>query len=171
VYSFEPSEQAGHRLRWNLALNSVSNVSVFHGAVGQRAGFEWFFEPQGHLTNGSLVSSFAEKFSADIRRRPCLTVAAGQLTELLGEHRRILLKIDVEGFEAPLLDALAPVIQAKRPDILLEVLPEFEAAINAAAGRACPDYEYFLLTGAGPEPCASVRAGESRDCFLRPRTR
>jgi len=166
VYSFEPSEQAGRRLRHNLDLNGISNVSVFHAAVGQRAGFGWFFEPRGHLTNGSLLSSFAGKFSADVRKAPCLTMAAGQLAELLASHRRILIKIDVEGYEAPLLEALAPVIQAMSPDILLEVLPEFEQAINTAARRAVVGYDNYQLTRDGAVQCPRIQAGEGRDCFL-----
>lgn len=168
VYAFEPSEVASRRLQRNVALNHAGNVSVFQAAVGGRSGFEWFFEPHGHLTNGSLLASFAGKFSADVRKVPCLMVSAGQLIELLGDHRRILLKIDVEGYEAPLLEALAPLIQLKSPDILLEVLPEFGEAINAVAGRVAANYDYFQISRAGLMPCARIQAGESRDCFLSP---
>jgi len=168
VYAFEPSDVASRRLRSNLGLNHAENVSAFQAAVGDRSGFEWFFEPNGHLTNGSLLASFAGKFSSDIRKAPCLMVSAGQLTELLGTHRRILIKIDVEGYEAPLLEALAPLIQAKSPDILLEVLPEFDDAINAVAGRVAAHYDYFQITPAGLVQCARIQAGASRDCFLSP---
>lgn len=168
VYAFEPSRRAGLRLLENLDLNQVTNVSYFNCAVGDRTQFEWLFEPEGHLTNGSLLPDFAAKFSTEVRRTPCLMVNAAQLGELLGTHQRVLLKIDVEGFEAPLLRALAPVIQAKRPDILLEVLPEFEAAINEAAGSVAPGYEYFTITNDGLQVQDRIRAITGRDCFLTP---
>ncbi len=168
VYAFEPSRRAGLRLLKNLDLNQATNVSCFNCAVGDRTRFEWFFEPEGHLTNGSLVRDFAAKFSAEVRKAPCLMVDAAQLGELLDTHQRVLLKIDVEGFEAPLLRALAPVIQAKRPDILLEVLPEFEAAINDSAAMAAPGYEYFAIVSKGLQLQDRIRAVAGRDCFLTP---
>lgn len=168
VYAFEPSRRAGLRLLKNLALNQAVNVACFNCAVGDRTRFEWFFEPDGHLTNGSLVRDFAAKFSAEVRKTPCLMVDAAQLGELLGAHQRVLLKIDVEGFEAPLLRALAPVIQSKQPDILLEVLPEFEDAINDSIALAAPSYDYFSISEAGLLPQNRIKALIGRDCFLTP---
>ena len=168
VYAFEPSSHAYSRLLENVRANALPNAILFNAAIGDTSGFQRFYEPEGHLTNGSLVPGFAEKFSNAVRSVPVLVIDAAKLSELLLAHSKVLIKIDVEGFEGPLLKALEPVIRAKRPDILLEVLPEFADAINEAAARTTPGYKFYGITPEGLRQQDMIKAIQGRDCFLSP---
>lgn len=143
-------------------------MSCFDVAVGDETGFASFHEPEGHLTNGSLVSNFASLFSDKVNATRVLVLNAAALVELIEDQQRVLVKIDVEGFEAPLLRAITPLIKRVRPDMLLEVLPDFETVIDEAVREAAPDYQRFANTPLGLQPQDSLHAIGGRDCFLIP---
>src|SRR5436853_2547835 len=67
VFAFEPGRAAYARLIENLQLNRLNDVQTFNCAVGHETGFADFFEPVGHLTNGSLSREFASQFNEDVR--------------------------------------------------------------------------------------------------------
>jgi hypothetical protein len=74
--------------------------------------------------------------------------------------------MDVEGFEAPVLQALKPVIEAHHPDILLEVLPEFAEQIEDSVKVAASNYRRYAVTSNGLVRQETLQAHKSRDCFL-----
>ena len=168
VYAFEPSSKAYARLLQNISVNQLSNVSSFAVAVGAATGFATFHEPEGHLTNGSLVSNFASLFSSKVNAAHVLVLNAASMVDLIEGPLRVLVKIDVEGFEAPLLRAISPFLQKVKPDVLLEVLPDFESAIEEAVRESAPDYLRFAITPQGLLPQEKLRALGGRDCFLVP---
>ncbi len=167
IFAFEPSNEAYKRLRENLELNGATeNVTSFNAAIGVNTGFARFYEPRGHLTNGSLKISFASYFDEHPVSYWIVTLAGSSLLELLSGAKRVLLKIDVEGFEAEVLRSLEPVIAQLRPDILIEVLPGFEDAISAAIDFAAFGYRFYGLTPDGLRAIDHLRAVDGRDCFL-----
>ncbi|GEP43532.1 FkbM family methyltransferase [Brevifollis gellanilyticus] len=168
IYAFEPAPKAYGRLVENLRLNGLEQVNAFNAAVGSETSFQMFFEPQGCLTNGSLLAGFAGKFSEAVRSRPVLVVDAAMLRFLLDGCRHMLLKIDVEGYEANVLESLAPVLASHRPDILLEVLPEYAAGIEAALAKSLVAYSYHAITPEGLLRQDGLRAVHGRDCFICP---
>ena len=168
VYAFEPSRQAYARLSQNISVNGLANVSSFAVAVGAETGFATFHEPEGHLTNGSLVPTFAAIFSQRVKATRVLVVGAESLSALVDEQKRVLVKIDVEGYEAPLLKALVPFLHQVKADVLLEVLPEFEAEIDEAVKLLPAEYQRYAITRSGLQPQQNIHAVEGRDCFLSP---
>mgnify|MGYP000317690686 CR=1 FL=1 len=130
VYCFEPSVEAFARLRTNLAINDTPNVFAIPAAVSAVAGLARFYEPAGHLTNGSMVESFAAIFSNDVRATLVPAVSGEAVQSLVQSHQHILLKIDVEGAEIDVLRSLRSFIEDKRPDIVLEVLSTFAADLE-----------------------------------------
>jgi FkbM family methyltransferase len=150
VYSFEPSSKAYARLSANLALNDTRHVSAFAAAISDKTGFSPFYEPEGHLTNGSLSREFAAHFSPNVRSSTAITLAGPVLAELFAAHPRVLLKIDAEGCEHRILAAMASILECHSPDLLLEVLPGAEDQLNAMSRLS--GYQKFLLTSKGPSP-------------------
>lgn len=166
VYAFEPSRLAFHRLLENAALNRVENLSAFNCAIGQNTGFTSFAEPEGHLTNGSLVENFARKFSDNVRTTPVTVLDAALLADLLAGKQRVLIKIDAEGFEATVLEALAPVLKRWEPDLVIEVLEEFEKAIFSVKSLSELRYRTWSITPDGLVGAAEIKGRQWRDWFL-----
>lgn len=135
VYAFEPDADAFQLLRGNLSCNAIKDVSTFQVAVAEHSGFLEFFRPKNHLTNGSLKRDFAAHFTSDISTSKVVAVTAVELEGLINPGERILMKIDVEGFESELLSALSPLIKHFSPDLIVEVLPETESGIAAWASE------------------------------------
>jgi FkbM family methyltransferase len=165
VIAFEPSREAYGRLLSNLKANGATMVMAFNAAVGVSSGFQTFYEPEGHLTNGSFLKEFSEIFSKTVRSTSVLTVGATELAFFVASARKALIKIDVEGFEPQLIDAMSELIERYQPDLLIEVLPgtpESLEKIDALAG-----YIYHLVTSDGLKDSAKLYASETdRDWLL-----
>ena len=170
VFAFEPAREAFARLSSNLEANGLVEVNAFRCAVSDTTGFVPFFEPAGHLTNGSLLGEFAGLFSTDIQQSTVMTISSELLAPLIGEGQRALLKIDVEGASAQVLAAMRPVIENTLPEIIIEVLCIEEAGLNALHWLH-ERYEFYLITSVGLIARDSFVASEShRDFWLKPRS-
>jgi FkbM family methyltransferase len=167
VFAFEPSAEAFRRLLTNLSLNRTSNVQPFQCAIGASSGFVKFYEPEGHLTNGSLLPDFAAIFSDRISVRTSVAVQGALLEDLVTDGQ-ILLKIDAEGAEEVILRAMESFIVRRRPDILLEVLPAFETGLNSLGFLRESGYKFFNLTKDGPIEQPLLTATDFRDYALIP---
>jgi len=149
IVSFEPSSEAYRRLSRNLEINGAK-VLAFQAAVGAESGRQAFYEPSRHLTNGSFVRVFAAQFADAIEETTVDVLGARELEKWLAPAAKALIKIDVEGFEPPLLIALEPLLEKYRPDLLIEIMPStFEPLeVNATLAR----YDRFLVTAEGLRP-------------------
>lgn len=169
VFAFEPSVTAFHRLLTNVAANRLDNVLAFNVALAADCGVHEFFEPAHHLTNGSLIPEFAKQFSADVRTRPVLAITGKELERLVPAGAKVLLKLDVEGAEAAVLDGLAPFVASRRPHVVVEVLPGFEAAIMASAPLRAQAFRFFEIGPTGAIERPRLAASLNRDWWLEPR--
>ena len=170
VFAFEPAREPFARLCANLEANGLAEVNAFRCAVSDTTGFVPFFEPAGHLTNGSLLGEFAGLFSANVQKSTVMTISSELLAPLIGEGQRALLKIDVEGASAQVLAAMRPVIEDTLPEIIIEVLCIEEAGLNALHWLH-ERYEFYLITAEGLIARDTFVASEShRDFWLRPRS-
>jgi FkbM family methyltransferase len=168
IYAFEPSAAAYRRLLANLAANGEERATTFNCAVSDSTGFIDFFEPSGHLTNGSLDAAFAACFSDNVAKRRALAIGAQCLAPLISG--RTLVKLDVEGAEPRVLGAMAGLLRERRPDLLVEVLENTEAALNRLEFLLDGSYSIFKLADSGPVPASRFEAGGFRDFALIART-
>ena len=168
VFVFEPSRKAYLRLLQNLKLNSVRNVHAFNCAVGAETGFADFFEPEGHLTNGSLLADFASRFSSSVQVTRTLVLDAELLNHLFSREDRLLIKIDVEGAEGQVLAGLSRMIIDRQPDIILEVLPMYQDALNTLEFLKVAGYQFFNVTDRGAVGHPQFAASQFRDWLLVP---
>lgn len=130
IIAFEPSPVAYSRLQENLNANALDSSLAFPAAVAETAGWVTLYEPQSHLTNGSLNQEFAGYFSDNIKESTVQAVDSTFLEKMVNEGEKILLKIDVEGYEPVLLASLEPFLNKYQPDILIEVLSETEGELS-----------------------------------------
>lgn len=168
VFAFEPSRKAFLRLQDNLAANRAKNVYAFNLAIADESGFMRFFEPEGHLTNGSLAVDFASHFSDHVVETIVPSFAADQLAKLVSGHTRLLVKIDVEGAEEVVLKSLTSLILEKRPEIILEVLRSYQERLSQISALR-DNYDFYLVTPNGLEQRKTLEAHpQYRDYLLIP---
>jgi FkbM family methyltransferase len=166
IISFEPSHEAFQRFFANLKANSASFVQPFRAAIANVSGFMAFFEPRDHLKNGSLIESFANNFSQDVERRVVAAYGATDLEFFFKLYSKILIKMDVEGFEPQLLQSFQDIIMRYRPDLIIEVLPGAAEPIEALPWVA--SYSRYLITPRGLEHRSELAADEQhRDWLLK----
>ena len=166
VFAFEPGRSAYARLVENLQLNGLNDVHTFNCAVGRETDFAHFFEPMGHITNGSLSREFALQFSEDVRCTRTLVIDAQLLDELIADSDRVLIKMDVEGAEPMIVRALEPMLRRVSADLLIEVLPSTASELNSTTFLQEYGYRLLHLATGGPVERDQFSAGAGRDYFL-----
>jgi len=168
IYAFEPSREAYFRLQQNLRANSASNVQSFNCGVSAATEFAKFYEPEGHLTNGSLYADFASIFSQNIKVNDVLFISGDSLEQLLIGYRSILIKIDVEGAEHLVLRSMKSLILSKKPDIILEVLTIAEEDLNTL-DFLLDAYDLFNIEVEGLVKKPKFTGERTRDYLLLPK--
>ncbi len=158
VYAFEPLAMVQERLARNVALSGAANVTCLPLAVGSPAGTaEFFHVKRGVPTSSSLSQSFMRSIvSSD--ELTSSTVEVVEVDRFVEAHDLVgvdLVKIDTETTESAVLRGMMGTVRRDRPDIFCEVLrPEVGTAIEALLKPL--DYEFFLLTAAGPVACEHI---------------
>lgn len=168
IFVFEPSREAYFRLLQNLQINQITTVQSFNCAISDTTAFLDFFEPQGHLTNGTLNQSFAQHFSESIKVTKTLVLHGHFIEKLLLEDKRILIKVDAEGAECAILRSLKSLIQQKQVDLIVEVLPDYQAELNRLEFLFAHSYSLFNITDQGLIKHDQFVASHFRDYLLLP---
>jgi FkbM family methyltransferase len=137
VLAFEPNAGAAARLRENVAINGLNNVTVVQAAAGARDGTITF-----HLATDSEASSL---YAAGDDVATTVTVPIVTLDQYLagaGIGQVDVLKLDAEGAE---IDVLAGArLLLSRPDAP-SVIVEANPVTLRAAGRSTADLRGLLL--------------------------
>jgi FkbM family methyltransferase len=161
VHCFEPRPEVLARLSENVALNALTSVRVNDAAVSDVAGRATLFLPDsGNREMASLDRTFAPATRS-------VEVRTVRLDDYCTSNRIDvdLLKLDVEGSEVRALEGLGAVLRERWPDIVCEVLPQYEAALNALV--AGTPYRKFLITDHGlDEQREMIGSLDARDYYL-----
>jgi FkbM family methyltransferase len=140
VIAFEPSPEAGRRLRHNVAINGFENVSVIEAAAGEHPGTAWLAHSHA-MVWGNVVDDPAQRSSGD----PQITVTTidDAATDLPSPA---IVKMDIEGAEAAALRGMTKLLREHRPVVLCEIHDTF-AEVRAVL--ADHDYDVRDLEGEG----------------------
>jgi FkbM family methyltransferase len=161
VHSFEPRPEVFVRLSQNVSLNSLTSVHLNDAAISDVSGRATLYLPDsGNREMASLDRTFAPSTRS-------VAVRTVRLDEYCASNRLAidLLKLDVEGAEVRALEGLGSVLRERWPDIVCEVLPQYEAALNAVL--AGTPYRRFLITDTGlEERNTMVGSLDARDYYL-----
>lgn len=132
VVAFEPVPETFERAAGTIALNSLSNVTLFNKAVGATTGSLKFYKPINHSEGASAVRNdyVAECGATEIEVE---VIRCDDLEPLIGDAPIIFIKIDVEGFEPEVIKGARALIAKHRPQILFEYHPKVAPSSNWTA--------------------------------------
>ncbi|MFN4360470.1 MAG: FkbM family methyltransferase [Hylemonella sp.] len=119
VISFEPSRSNCWILKANLHLNRVSNVVLVEKAVGDKAGYACLSNDNPQDTNNSLLNSTFQLAAAGDNQVE-IVVGDEVLAQMREELPVSLIKIDVEGNEAKVIQGLQQTIRQHKPLVFWE---------------------------------------------------
>jgi len=125
VHAFEPAEHIRKKLLRNIRLNGFDGVNVNSIGLGDQKSEKNFFEVKEGVFRGG-VSSFVENENIKIMRGEAIEermVPVSTLDSYVGDgniSKLKFLKIDVEGFELPVVRGGERVLGDLRPFILME---------------------------------------------------
>ncbi|HTB47601.1 MAG TPA: FkbM family methyltransferase [Acetobacteraceae bacterium] len=132
VLAFEPDQTVFDVLRRNIDANAASGrIEAVALALSSRCGTAALYVPtQEHgllETSSSLEESFKDAHS-EVRPVRTMTLDAFLAEHPRGQQRVTLIKMDVEGHEAAVLEGARQTIARWRPLLFVEVLPQADAA-------------------------------------------
>ena len=155
---FEPNPVCVHYVEELVAANGWSDCCVVPAGLGTSRGLFQLelYHGRGGDSAASIVEGFRPGQAVTFRKTVVVLGAADLPDDLLASPVGVI-KIDVEGAEADVIDALAPVIVRDRPLITMEILPCYSADRTDRIARqariearlAAADYRILRVLHAG----------------------
>jgi FkbM family methyltransferase len=141
VHAYEPNPRLCDLIERSRQRNGADNVTLHRVAVGAREGHAVLNVPAGHAAAAFLAEGQTDSGeSVDVPVRPL--GEHGTDSELLGQPRVRLIKIDVEGYEEDVLEGALPLLASEsRPFAIL-----FEFAQNVRGHIADPRQHQIITT-------------------------
>lgn len=171
----EPNPEAAAVVRRNLAANGLHRVEVAEVAAVADDGpreVELAFPDQESFSvapTGSFLREVAEGVSMRAASRS-ITVPAAPASALLAD--RDLVKLDIEGSEAAVLEAALPEIRRSRPILLVELLHGSVRLREVIDVLVADRYAVFAMgSELRPLSAADRDVREDRDVLLVPEER
>lgn len=145
VVAFEAQAPVYYALAGNVALNNCFNVRALHAALGKETGV--LSIPRPDYTQAASFGSLELRQSANnefIGQRVRYDADAMDMVRLmtidsLGLSRIDVMKIDVEGMEAEVLEGAREAIARHKPIVLMEVIKSDREALD----RILADHGYM----------------------------
>jgi FkbM family methyltransferase len=117
VYAFEPLSYLQQKFKNNVALNSATNVTLFPFALSDAAGEAEFTISENLWNQGTF--SLGDKGDGTTSQKVIIKVA-DEMSEIQKLKSLSLIKLDVEGFEFPVLKGLLKTLSEHKPRIIFE---------------------------------------------------
>lgn len=145
--SFEPGAVAFHRLLENLAVNNIADrVEAWQVGVGARAGQLEF------IADSDTVNRIAEGAARADEKRVIIDLVT--LDSALADRGPTVMKIDVEGWEVPVLEGASATLE--RPELLLCIIEVNDAVESYGYSR---EDVHEVMRGFGFRPYTYVPDG------------
>ena len=124
VFAFEPLPSNLQRIRRNIEINGLKNVTVIEKAVGDREGSATLYVPESDNSGLASLNQMAGAKAIDV---PVITL--DRFVRELGLKRVDVMKIDIEGAEVMAFEGAKELLSAaKAPDVIFGAHPGSDAA-------------------------------------------
>jgi FkbM family methyltransferase len=143
VVCFEPNPQVRERLEDAVRRNAIPNFSIRSEGLSDSRETLVLSVPVRHSGEGTLAA-YSGSEGPEIASKHSVQVVRGDDVDLGPLAGRVLLKVDVEGFECRALRGLAGTIERVRPFIMTEANAEH----LRRAGTSMEEY-FGILSGHG----------------------
>lgn len=168
VFAFEPSGLEYAKLQKTISWNKLTNVTTVRAAVGDAEGEVEFFES---MTGAGALNRIGKPGKPNLPFQkivvPC--VRLDDYFKTLGDAKAFI-KVDVEGFELPVLEGARALLSRSRPTIMMEMVD------SRSSERSSPAHVWDFLVSmgygwygpggpGGPLVPLSQNIGEARNLF------
>lgn len=127
IVAFEPSYPSFKTLMANASLNHLSNFFPFMAAVGSSFGVERFSFKSSHTGMSHLDPA------GDTRVAQFGGVELSSLLSSIIEHRKTMIKIDVEGAELGVIQSIEPLIESSFVEtVIVEIDQKQQSRFNGS---------------------------------------
>lgn len=149
IHAFEPVFEHVVRLRKNIEMNAIDNISVNHCAVSSQSGKLKINVPnmpwRGALFNLSMASVYGVQEVNDASRLEEVDcVSIDEYVHDSGLKKVDVIKIDVEGAELDVLAGASKTIECSQPIVVMEVNRN---ALQAAGRHVSEVTEFWEMCG------------------------
>jgi len=115
IYSFEPHPDFCKRLKRNIKINKLNNITVAQLAMSNKSGFS-FLSDNRHLS--SLAIDKKESHTSTIKVK---TMTVDAYVKRNNIEKIDVIKLDVEGFETEVLKGAKKTLKSMAPALLVEI--------------------------------------------------
>lgn len=145
VYAFEPVASTYQYLLDNVRINRATQVASINAAISDTEGSAQIAVQAGHSGAATLRSSSHLKLSAS---NTITTLNAAGLRSRLGHADRCIIKIDVEGVEAIVIEQLANAgILARTQTLFYEVNEKWTDPADIKRRLIAQGFDRFVRSG------------------------
>jgi len=170
VYAFEPIVYLQEKFKRNMFLNCVSNVKLFPCALSDKED-EADFKISRNIWNQGTFSLGSDGDGSEVQR--VHIKIADNIPEIQTLKSVELVKIDVEGFEYPVLCGLKQTLIKHRPRIIFEYDRNYWDRTNQKIDDCYSflqslNYTFYQVTSVGCELIKNVESILSGNLFCIP---
>jgi FkbM family methyltransferase len=152
VIAFEPVPSIFECLKKNVQLNQVSDRIVCENmALSSHSGSAWLYLPQGEGLDIETTGTLTAESWQSKKGSPRMEVKTIRFDEYAAQPSNPieLIKIDVEDFEADVLDGMRETVARDRPFIVCEILSRPHKNARTQELVQALDYQPYWITDAG----------------------
>ena len=118
IISFDASIKFIKRLKENINLNNLINIEAHNVGIGSKNSEEYFNESDSNFKN---LGSYRFEKSPNSKLIKIISLDSFLENKNLGKYEKIIIKLDIEGYEYHALLGMTNLIKKYKPIIMLEI--------------------------------------------------
>jgi len=138
VHAFEPLPPVFDELRWHAETNGLRQITCHNLGLSDAAGELTVQVPGWDNWGAGTLGPVPARYDGQVRTAGSVRVA--RLDDVLdpNDERRMVIKLDVEGFELRALRGMRRTLERRCPAVIAEILPD---AVQLEARAGSPIHE------------------------------